>query len=116
MREIKFRAWHPVALDYYYSDDYCNLADFFEQIVKLGYDDIEMVLGEYTGLKDANETEIWEGDVVRSNMAVPITVAVAFDRGKFGFQHNQSFAPLSFLPPHLTEVIGNIYENGDLLE
>ncbi len=114
MREIKFRAWHPVILDYYYSDDYCNLADFFEQVVKLGYDDIEMVLEEYTGLKDTNETEIYEGDLITHRSrdgAKPHPVIFSQEKaawcGVYGLEYQLQASEFN----DGIEVVGNIHES-----
>ena len=83
MREIKFRAWHKNLHIMLPCGEIAAEVNPYDQIVLpdiLKRDCYELM--QYTGLKDKNGTEIYEGDVVRSNMAVPITVAVAFDRGK----------------------------------
>ena len=109
MKETKFRAWHPVVLSYYYSDDYCNLADFFEQIVRLGYDDIEMVLEEYIGQKDKHGTEMYDGDLLTSGGSLILEIG----------WNDGGYWEVSGIPWYRlgleVEVIGNIYENPELL-
>src|SRR5699024_795685 len=67
MREIKFRAWDTEknkmvkvdTIDFYNGN--VNDVDFYNQEIHFGY---STVLMQYTGLKDKNGTEIYEGDVV----------------------------------------------------
>jgi len=68
----------------------------------------------YTGLKDKNGVEIYEGDIVNSNYFKNATVVFwrygwHFNTGK---DNHHSFNTAS----HSFEVIGNIHENPELLE
>ncbi|MCG1816580.1 YopX family protein [Staphylococcus epidermidis] len=74
----------------------------------------DYVLMQSTGLKDKNGVEIYEGDIIRGPYDTGIigyemvTTEVKYDLLK-GFQLGQ-------FDLNITEVIGNIYENPDLLE
>lgn len=71
-------------------------------------------LGQYTGLKDKNGKKIFEGDIVLINGKH--TDEVIFECGCFLMKkqlYNYEFTYQNF---HNLEVIGNIYENKELLE
>lgn len=74
----------------------------------------DVVLMQSTGLKDKNGVEIYEGDIIRGPYDTGIigyemvTTEVKYDLLK-GLQLGQ-------FDLNITEVIGNIYENSELLE
>ncbi len=101
---------------------------------KFSLDDIELM--QYTGLKDSKGVEIYEGDIVKNDNDV--NLVIYFDDKECGFRQSTNFknpkivnAPLypqdrkRFNEPQYTnlplnfngkEVIGNIYENPELLK
>jgi hypothetical protein len=64
---------------------------------------------QFTGLHDKNGKEIYEGDIVKSGN---FTDSVIYWRCGFGTGEGQDFTPLD---QNVIEVIGNIYENPELL-
>ena len=122
MREIKFRAWHKkdgimrmvTAIDFVQSPPQVAIGN-------QGLDsrdwwwECNTLLMQYTGLKDKNGKEIYEGDVVK----IPDRVLhiVGFRRGMFCWENLRPDIPIvENLEEHECEVIGNVYENPGLLE
>lgn len=71
-------------------------------------------IGQYTGIKDKNDNEIFEGDILEDDMG-NIRTVIFRDSGFYGYQKNWDIYLVSILAPNCN-VIGNIYENKDLLE
>jgi len=135
-REIKFRAWdkkrsqmidlatskyalskngddgfviwhweHGVTLDE-------NLKDTGHRTFSYFADSLSVVLMQYTGLKDKNGKEIYEGDIMQSPDKTVI-YKVYFSEGEYIKESENVFHSLWEFMDDV--VIGNIYENPELL-
>lgn len=143
MREIKLRAWDIEANDWAYGtlnikrfrfDIKC---DIYGQLVEgYGIDGLikEETMSEYTGYKDINDVEIYEGDIVEivdgptlhpDNCYIGTKFKVFYNQESCSFmmqdiydEDNTQYFDLDLggIPPKYLEVIGNIYENKELLE
>ena len=124
MREIKFRAWNEVEEKMYSWYDFLNtnMKNTF-----IAPESTAMILMQYTGLKDKNGKEIYEGDIVKYNEFWEGDChynsgvgQILWDDEETGFYltaKDTSFINLFNLTKLLdAEVIGNIYENSELLE
>lgn len=111
MREIKFRAWNKQTHQMANWSEIQNLYNWnvFKQVV--------VHLMQYTGLKDKNGKEIYEGDVVK-DLATDMWVGQVVWSGT-GFTvtpETPSERDLwDLYERNRLKVIGNIYENPDLL-
>ena len=121
MREIKFRVWDEskkVMLSqvgsWYFNDEYNEIAFHMNDVT---FSDRKYLkLMQYTGLKDRNGKEIYEGDIIRDNDG--FLWVVYFEDGMYcakGGEYETIEYLIEFCP-EWCEVIGNIYEHSHLLE
>ena len=78
----------------------------------------DIKLMQYTGLKDKNGKEIYEGDIVRVTYREENIGKVIYEHNGFTIDvmnMNRDYGRVSFVN-NFIEVIGNIYENKNLLE
>ena len=140
MREIKFRAWHRKFKEWHYytlltlvstesKEQIANSKYFYVKFLDyenkfLDYEN----WCEYTGLKDKNGKEIYEGDIVqdRDNEIYRVLWGGQFNYAGFGIErkrkkHEYGSRPMTWDVLNKTwekdiQIIGNIYENPELLE
>ena len=82
----------------------------------LGIDFDGLYLLQYTGIEDKSGKEIYEGDVIDClHDGFRFLSKVFFDQGSFVVQQDEDYEPCLY-EIHYVEIIGNIYENPELLE
>ena len=112
-REIKFRAWakgDKVMVDSMTLNNTQFLGVNFATI------DSNLIIMQYTGLKDKNGKEIYEGDILKYRNI--IKEVKWYKRNiHFEFSPHPDIEDYKLNAWHnLFEIIGNIYENKELLE
>ena len=131
MREIKFRGRHlrlPTLLgDWIYGSLFADGADVHEPMIIATegegryYPVAPATVGQFTGLKDADGREIYEGDVVRFELPPMVLTnektavgAVVYEYGQFlVIIHAMRFTIFSVIND--CAVIGNVHDNPELL-
>ena len=124
MREIKFRAWvkekkaiFEVILIDYVTKKVTYLLERVRHLLSIRdakFNDVELM--QYTGLKDKNEKEIYEGDIFHIGSKKILYVVEWIDCGLKGRQiKNKSWIGLDYWKDDI-EVIGNIYENPEVIK
>ena len=112
MREIKFRAWNneqaKTRKDFRF-DEFNDVNDYFA--------DNDFVFMQYTGLKDKNGEEIYEGDIVSFSGIKDDKGVVEWCNEYVGYILNakNNYAE-RFDEVDKLKVLGNIYENKGLIE
>lgn len=120
MREIEFRAWlknqNKMIKVIQLNLTMENVSDCFFNYYK--FNEIELM--QYTGLKDKNGVKIFEGDIVKRHI-IKIYQVAWNDKESCWYIFNpdvkHNFSDISTLNNNVKnlEVIGNIYENEELL-
>lgn len=138
-REIKFRVWDKTSESMLYQDDFERVElDTKNKMVALiaeeesnkphyvlDYEDgIEAEIMQYTGLKDVNGKEVYEGDIVsfyndEEYMFKSTNALVIYESAAFILEHEKlgkEYLGEVDIEGMCVKVIGNIYENPELLE
>ena len=138
MREIKFRAYiydltdedsHPLEIDVRagklwdvasinFKDRIAEIMDDDGNVWEYELNSNEIALVQYTGVKDKNGKEIYEGDIVKYDDAggETHTQVIEYDDEMGAFCCDRGAYVDYFTCMWEIEVIGNIYENPGLLK
>ena len=134
MREIKFRAWdknqkvmRTICNIHFNMDDKAQF--LYDDENKEGYWCHSCELMQYTGLKDKNGKEIYEGDIVKyyDSTTMWLEANIKWLGACFGVETTENPIPLyEFLDQYIyektparileIEIIGNIHSNPELLK
>lgn len=142
MREIKFRGMDKDSGEFVYggiANELLTASGFIADFAIMpprcyGVEVNPETVGQYTGLKDCNGVEIYEGDVVRSDHFIDVdgeqhyvrhTCEWSDKHSGWYFRNNsesfdgdgglQAFVMMKFLSERNIKVIGNIHQNPELI-
>ena len=124
MREIKFRIWDIDERKFVVNETdrlgcgdtkkcMSERVDFENNSVEISADE-RYIFSEYTGLKDKNGKEIYEGDILFASFREEYP-KVIFENGSFRAECDEYSLRLEDFAD-IFEVVGNIYENTELME
>ena len=118
MRQIKFRIWcekekkmyPPIVLQ-----EYMSMSEYAQDDIQPAGEENRLLL-EWTGLLDKNGKEIFEGDIIayrnrKDELMTGIEVkwtGIMGEQGVYGYGYD--------ITPDKCEIIGNIYENPELIK
>lgn len=132
MREIKFRAWNEVMEKMFTWNEFLNTN--MKQTF-IAPKSTAMILMQYTGLKDKNGTEIYEGDIVKfKHIGKTIMASVKYGEWQeskcdeydclhYGYYIDYKWDNYCentgfdlYCASKNCEIIGNVWEDSDLLK
>ena len=118
MREIKFRGYckdRKVWIHF-------TLSDLDMGLLSIPFDELDIIV-QFTGRKDKNGKEIFEGDIVIFNYFIEgemnkSKMVIRFEESMFEAYGKKGLPSGEFISGSMNkfEVIGNLYENPELLE
>lgn len=110
MRVIKFRVWDCELKEMIYDAQSDGFTDFLHQ-------ESRYKVMQFTGLLDKSGKEIWEGDITQVGDKNHVLEVVEFRKGSFiQVSLAGQIRLLGNHHPSWFEVLGNIYENPELLK
>lgn len=147
MREIKFRG-KSISSKEWVKGNYCVDEEFYDNggigcNYREGMQEIHYIIngkivdivypesvGQYTGLKDKNGIEIYEGDIIKAEHDnfhdgeeenrpeyKPWIGEIVFLDGHYSIETKEEYSPAIFnIRIKSIEIVGNIYDNKELME
>lgn len=122
MREIKFRAWdkryNEMIYDAHKTYDYGCFCEgsIYSQSFSDILEEVDCEVMQYTGIKDKNGKEIYEGDIVYMRCdGLSGFGKVIFEKGCFWIEDKKRKRTYPLYNEAEYRIDGNIYENPELL-
>ena len=117
MRTIKFRAWNPELNKMSKPFSFGQILNFWDTNFKSLEPNKEIVM-QFTGLHDKNGKEIYEGDILKTignNVKVTFGTSSKYP-ASFLMENRYVIMPFENTMAEISEIIGNVFENADLVK
>ena len=113
----KFRKYDNIRKEmiYFNFEDLCECQGIYNNCIKFDFKDVM----QYTGRKDKNDKEIFEGDVMITNGEIKFLIVFekeAFCTKFYSIGFKKVYTKSLFDDPKKYTIIGNRYENPELLK
>ena len=129
MRELKFRIWDKGIKRWWCEDSQYLQMDGKKihpapwSTLSADLPDEHIVIQQYTGLKDTNGKDIYEGDIIQLEGS-PISYSIEWDKyqwainahGALGYDPDWNIQPFNHCVYERAIVVGNVFETPELLE
>jgi uncharacterized phage protein (TIGR01671 family) len=129
MRELKFRVWDKFMKCWWCEDSQYLQMDGKKihpapwSTLSADLPDENIIIQQYTGLKDTNCKDIYEGDIIQLEGS-PISYSIEWDKyqwainahGALGYDPDWNIQPFNHCVYERAIVVGNVFENSDLLK
>jgi uncharacterized phage protein (TIGR01671 family) len=129
MRTLKFRVWDKIMRRWWYEDSQYLQMDGKKihpapwSTLSADLPDEHIVIQQYTGLKDTNCKDIYEGDIIQLEGS-PISYSIEWDKyqwainahGALGYDPDWNIQSFNHCVYERAIVVGNIFKNNDLLK
>jgi len=129
MRTLKFRVWGKIMKRWWCEDSQYLQMDGKKihpapwSTLSADLPDEHIVIQQYTGLKDTNGKDIYEGDIIQLEGS-PISYSIEWDKyqwainahGALGYDPDWNLQPFNHCVYERAIVVGNIFETPELLE
>ena len=109
MREIKFIAWRE-------KDKFMFHVDKINFNTEKVNDFTDCILMQYTGIEDKKGVGVYEGDIVKGQVWIGIVKWINYSWQVHRFDADGEVEEWFIINDYPFEVIGNIYENPELLK
>lgn len=116
MMDIKFRGWNISMSEMVPHEGLLAYAD--NTVLMIPLQNSNFIFMHYTNMKDSKGNEIYEGDIIETKDSLDqmIIGEVFFEDGMFKTKWDRYRSCVLFTHNHESTVVGNIYENRELLD
>ena len=115
MRELKFRIWNTKKKEMYWNFFIGTIWYHNPYLLSIKTSLDDLIFQQFTGLKDRNEKDVYEGDIV-SGLGFISEVVWEIEDSAFQIKSKTGGAFMNYDYVQNFEIIGNIFETPELIK